>query len=73
MMDADIEGDKYGEGRGIQRRGPGPTNSRLRTKRAPNKEEKIEIFFWAKMYFVAQRICLLEATHHEFGSNRGFV
>ena len=73
MMDADIEGDKYGEGRGIQRRGPGPTNSRLRTKRAPNKEEKTEIFFWAKQYFVAQRTCLFEATHHEFGSNRGFV
>ena len=49
MMDADIEGDKYGEGRGIQRRGLGPPNSWLRPKRAPNKEEKTEIFFGGKI------------------------
>ena len=73
MMDADIEGDKYGEGRGIQRRGLGPPNSWLRPKRAPNKEEKTEIFFGQNSTFVAQKTCLLEATHHEFGSNRGFV
>ena len=50
MMDADIEGDKYGEGRGIQRRGLGPPNSWLRPKRAPNKEEKTEIFLFMFIY-----------------------
>ena len=60
MMDADIEGDKYGEGRGIQRRGPGPTNSRLRTKRAPNKEEKTEIFLGGNIaLFLAQKLAFL--------------
>ena len=79
-MDADIEGDEYGEGRGIQGRGPGPPKSWLRPKRAPNKEEKTEIFNWAKQYFwsrknlpfrgntswvwVKQRLCLRRRVLH---------